>query len=145
MENDDISKILETFKAATFAQIPYRDTLEVLNADLKRLEARRAGIVQAIAEVSSLTYKRGEVVFNKEFGNGIVVAPFVDSIFKLYTDWGSSPPNAPEGWTKESPPGYVVHFVTVGKDGRITPSSRFIPQDELAPYSETTKVLFDGQ
>ena len=142
--SDDISKMLEEFKQETFKMVPYRDSLEVLKRDLKRVEERKALILQAIEDVSSLKYKKGDVVYHREYGNGIIMVPYVSTIQSLYNDWGNMGAHVPEGFTKESAPGYVVHFITKNvKDHMISVAERFCQQDELVPYSEVTRVLFN--
>ena len=144
--SDDINKMLEEFKQETFKTLPYRDTLEVLKRDLKRVEERKSMILQAIDDVSNLKYKKGDVVYHREYGNGIVIVPYVGTIQSLYNDWGNMGPNIPEGFTKDSSPGYVVHFVTKNiKDHNVSAVERFCQQDELVPYSDVTKVLFNNE
>lgn len=143
---DDISKMLEEFKAETLKSVPYKDSLEILKRDLKRVEERKSLVLQAIKEVSSLIYKKGDVVFHREYGNGIIMVPYVGSIHSLYNDWGGMGPNIPEGYNKESSPGYIVHFVTKNvKDHTVQSTEKFCQQDEIVPYSDTTKVLFNNE
>lgn len=144
--SDDINKMLEEFKAETLKSVPYRDSLEVLKRDLKRVEERKSLILQAIKDISSLKYKKGDVVYHREYGNGIVMVPYVGTVQALYNDWGNLGPNVPEGFTKESSPGYIVHFVVKStKDHTIQSAEKFCQQDELVPYSDVTKVLFNNE
>jgi len=116
----------------------HKNLEESLKEKIEQTNKQLENLNKCLEVVRSLKYKPGEIVVHKEHGNGLVLCPFI----KELNDFNDITYN--DLLNKfENELAYVVHFVKKSKES-ISIIKEVVKEEELMPYTASSKVLFGG-
>jgi adenosyl cobinamide kinase/adenosyl cobinamide phosphate guanylyltransferase len=130
---DDLDDVL-TNTLSTY----HKNLEEAIKDKIAETTTQLESLNKCLEIIKSLKYKPGEIVVHREHGNGLVLCPYI----KELSDYnGISYKDLLEKFENEL--AYVVHFVKKSKDS-ISVVKEIVKEEELMPYTTSSKVLFGG-